>query len=139
VSFFESLNRHVVRNNIVGEVHVLVEERLELVVGVETFSALVWQNKLPHELSLAHGAECLILWSIEVRGVFWEDAIRIGVRATISIGLVISPVIEAAVSASDLDFWLLFFHRLITAASLLFVTSNTTLTACKRLFFLFDT
>ena len=130
MSFLESIHWHVVGNNVVSKIHVLLKQGLELVVSVETLSALVWQNKLPHELSLALGTECLIRWSIEVRGILWEVAICIRVRTTISFGLVISPVVEAAVRASDFYFWLRgeYFHNWITAARLLFITSNTALT-----------
>ena len=135
VSLLKSVNRHVVCNNIIGEVHVLVEEGLELVACVETLSALVWQDQFPHELSFAHGAQCLILGSIKVRSVLRKDTVCVWIPATIFVSLVVSPVVVATICAGDLNLRLLLFGGWLFLTTLLLDgTSDAPLASCIGVF-----
>ena len=53
MSDLHSTRRHAIRDNIVGVVHVLVEEGLEFMTDKEFFSLLVSKDVLPDELLFA--------------------------------------------------------------------------------------
>ena len=66
VSHLHSIDRHTIRHRVVGQVHVLVEEGLELRSYKEELSSRVLEDVLPDELLFAHCRQSLVLWSIQL-------------------------------------------------------------------------
>ena len=128
VSLLQPIDWHVIGDDIVGQVHVLGKERLELKTSIEALATSVLKHQFPDQLFFADSAESLVLWGIEVRSVLRVDAMSVRIFAAKLVRGIITPVMKLAVSAVrdnlrlSLDA-LLMQSGGITAASLLNFTS----------------
>ena len=89
-------DRHSVTDSIEADVHVRVEEGLELRADEEPLAGSVLKHFLPDDLLLADSGKGLVLRSIKVLSVLWPDAVSEWVLTMIEIRLILTPIVGSS-------------------------------------------
>ena len=97
VGHFDSFNGHAVRNDIVREVHILIEKRLESGSAEEHLSRLVLKAVFPEQLQLADRRQSLILWCVTFLCVFRHRALGIRI-ISVPLRVIDAPIVGMVVS-----------------------------------------
>ena len=97
MSHLLSVNRHSVTPKIIGQVHVLIEERLELRASEELLASSIGEDFLPDKLLLALGAHGLVLRGVEELDLLWVSnrAVSIRILTSVLVRVVLAPIVCA--------------------------------------------